>query len=243
VTGTRVSCPHTPEQPRLVVRTEQRYAAIQELRAAGHSIARISRGLQLERNTVRRSSARRTSTICWPRQGRAGRCSTASSPTCIGGGTRAALEAARLFAEIRDAGYRGSALTVRRYLHPFRATLTAPERPPTQLKVRDVVGWIMREPGKLNDDEQNRLQALLDRCPELNALAGHVRAFAEMIRDLRSRAVADEQPEEPCLGCEGGAVVAPEGLEAAGGGAGSRARGACDCGRHCRRWPGVARGG
>jgi hypothetical protein len=131
---------------------------------------------------VRRSSARRTSTICWPRQGRAGRCSTASSPTCIGGGTRAALEAARLFAEIRDAGYRGSALTVRRYLHPFRATLTAPERPPTQLKVRDVVGWIMREPGKLNDDEQNRLQALLDRCPELNALAGHVSAFAEMIR-------------------------------------------------------------
>jgi hypothetical protein len=30
-----------------------------------------------------------------------------------------------------------------------------------------------------------RLQALLDRCPELNALAGHVRAFAEMIRELR----------------------------------------------------------
>ncbi len=93
-------------------------------------------------------------------------------------------DAARLFAEIRDVGYRSSALMVRRYMHPFRATLTAPDQPPTQLKVRDVVTWIMREPGKLKADEQVRLQALLDRCTELNALAGHVRTFAEMIRDL-----------------------------------------------------------
>jgi hypothetical protein len=42
----------------------------------------------------------------------------------------------------------------------------------------------MREPSKLNADEQSRLQALLDRCPELKVLAGHVRVFAEMIRDL-----------------------------------------------------------
>jgi transposase len=94
-------------------------------------------------------------------------------------------DAARLFAEIRTAGYRGSALTVRRYVRPFRATLTAPDQPPAQLKVGDVARWIMREPGKLEADEQVRLQALLDRCPELNALAGHVRAFAEVIRELR----------------------------------------------------------
>jgi transposase len=34
-------------------------------------------------------------------------------------------------------------------------------------------------------DEQSRLQALLDRCPELHTLAGHVRAFAEMVHELR----------------------------------------------------------
>ena len=72
-----------------------------------------------------------------------------------------------------------------RYLRPFRASSTAPQPPPTQLKVREVVGWIMREPSKLKADERTRLEALLDRCPELNALAGHVRAFAEMIRELR----------------------------------------------------------
>lgn len=42
----------------------------------------------------------------------------------------------------------------------------------------------MRKPGKLKADEQARFEALLDRCPELNALARHVRAFAEMICEL-----------------------------------------------------------
>lgn len=55
----------------------------------------------------------------------------------------------------------------------------------TPAKVLDVVGSIMRDPEKLDPDERCRLQALLDRCPELNALSGHVRAFAETIGELR----------------------------------------------------------
>jgi transposase len=174
-----------PDQRRLVVRTRQRYAAIQELRGAGHSISRISRELELERNTVRRFLRAKGLNELLAK--------TTSRLSVLDGfepylhrrWNEGCTDAARLFAEIREAGYRGSVLTVRRYLQPFRATLTAPERPPTQLKVRDVVGWIMRDPEKLNPDERCRLQVLLDRCPELNALAGHVRAFAEMIRELR----------------------------------------------------------
>jgi transposase len=74
-------------------------------------------------------------------------------------------DAPRLFAEIRTAGYRGSALTVRRYVRPFRATLTAPDQPPAQLKVGDVARWIMCEPGQLEAEEQVRLQALLGPVP------------------------------------------------------------------------------
>jgi transposase len=174
----------TVEQPRLVVRTQQRYAAIQQLRASGHSIARIARELELERNTVRRFLRAKSLDELLAK--------TTSRITLLDGfepylhrrWNEGCTDAARLFGEIRDAGYRGSALTVRRYLHPFRASLSAPDQPPTQLKVRDVVSWIMREPGKLQADEQVRLRALLDRCTELNAVAGHVRAFAEMIRDL-----------------------------------------------------------
>jgi len=62
----------------------------------------------------------------------------------------------------------------------------------------------MREPDKLEADEQSRLQALLDRCPELNALAGHVRAFAEMIREMRGDRLEqwmDAVPADDVSGC------------------------------------------
>ncbi len=49
----------------------------------------------------------------------------------------------------------------------------------------------MREPSNLEADDHIRLQALLDRCPELNALAGHVRAFADMIRQRRGDRLQD----------------------------------------------------
>jgi transposase len=174
------------EQPRLVARTQERHAAIQQLRAAGYSISRISRELKLARGTVHRFlRADGLDELL---------AMTTSRSTLLDGfesylhqrWNEGCTDAAELFAEIRAAGYRGSVLTVRCYLRPFRATLlTVPQQPPTQLKVREVVGWIMREPGKLKADERSRLEALLDRCPELNALAGHVRAFAEMIRELR----------------------------------------------------------
>jgi transposase len=179
-----VAAPPT-DQSRLVVRTRQRYAAILELRDAGYSISRIARELELERNTVRRFL--RTEGLDELLAKTTSRLSVLDGfePHLHRRWNEGCTDAARLFAEIREAGYRGSVLTVRRYLQPFRATLTAPERPPSQLKVRDVFGWIMRDPKKLDPDDQCRLQALLDRCPELNALAGHVRAFAEMIGELR----------------------------------------------------------
>jgi transposase len=173
------------DQRRLVVRTRQRYAAIRELRDAGNSINRISRELDLERNTVRRLLRAESLDELLAKANSRLSVLDGFEPHLHQRWNEGCTDAARLFAEIREAGYRGSVLTVRRYLQPFRATLTAPERPPAQLKVRDVVGWIMRDPAKLDPDEQYRLHALLDRCPELNALAGHVRVFAEMIGGLR----------------------------------------------------------
>lgn len=97
-------------ESRLVARTQQRYAAVQERLAGGCSIPRISRELDLERGTACTADAA---------QG------------------------------------------------------------------RQVTTWIMQEPTRLGADEQESLVRVLDRCPELNALTGHVRAFAEMMGDLR----------------------------------------------------------
>jgi transposase len=88
----------------------------------------------------------------------------------------------RLFREIRERGYDGSYSVVRDYLdqhRPARAPL--PQAPPT---VRDVTGWLTRHPDSLTEDDRPRLKAILDRCPELQAASGQVRAFATMLTQL-----------------------------------------------------------
>jgi transposase len=47
--------------------------------------------------------------------------------------------------------------------------------------VREVTGWITRHPGSLNPEETLKLKAVLTQCPDLDATAGHVQAFAEMM--------------------------------------------------------------
>jgi len=88
----------------------------------------------------------------------------------------------RLFQEIKALGYDGSYPVVRDYLSrnsPAREPL--PPAPPT---VRDVTNWLCRRPDTLTEDERSRLKAILDRCPELQAASGQVRAFAAMITGL-----------------------------------------------------------
>jgi transposase len=44
-----------------------------------------------------------------------------------------------------------------------------------------VTGWITRHPDSLTPDETFKLKTVLARCPALDATAGHVHAFAEMM--------------------------------------------------------------
>ena len=71
---------------------------------------------------------------------------------------------------------------VRNYLdqtRPQKAPLG--EAPPT---VRDVTNWLCRRPDTLTEDGRPRLRAILDRCPELQAASGQVRAYVTMITEL-----------------------------------------------------------
>jgi Transposase len=172
-------------ESRLVVRTQQRYAAVQERLAAGSSISQISRELDLERCTVYRFAPCRE-----PRQvvGQdhhmpdPHRRLRALPATPV---ERELHSMTRLYDEIRAQGFSGGVQIVRRYLLRFRTTPAASAERPTQVKARQVTTWVMQEPAGLEADEQESLQRVLDRWPALNALAGHVRGFAEMMRDLR----------------------------------------------------------
>jgi transposase len=111
--------------------------------------------------------------------------------------------ATRLFEEVRAQGYRGSAGTVRTYLRPFRELGTAPPRAPAPPKVRQVTSWLLRHPDRLDADQQPKLKDVLARCPDLDAFAGHVAAFAELMSELGgdrlqqwiARVEADQLPD------------------------------------------------
>lgn len=111
-------------------------------------------------------------------------------------------DAARLCAEIRELGYRGSARTVRRHLQPVRTAGIPAPKVAEALTVRQATRLLTRRPTSLDEDEKVRLKGLLARCPELDAVAECVRAFAEMMNEKRGaelddwlvRAEATQQP-------------------------------------------------
>jgi hypothetical protein len=184
---------------RRIGQTKERYQAIQKLLAAGHSRRAIADHLGLAYNTVRCYAAagdvEELLATGWQNQ-----------PTILDAfkpylhdrlRSEGRVSDTALFREIRALGYRGSCNTVGNYLRELRGTdptrrmqmatpvLSAP--PP---KTRDVAAWITTPPQCLGEDDQVRLKAVLQRCPDLQALTGYVRDFAGILTGLR----ADELP-------------------------------------------------
>ncbi|MFI6857946.1 transposase [Streptomyces sp. NPDC050416] len=52
---------------------------------------------------------------------------------------------------------------------------------------RTVAGWILRHPDSLSEVDQLRLKAVMAHCPELKALAGHVRSFAQILTERQGQ--------------------------------------------------------
>jgi len=166
---------------RIVTRTRERYQAITALHADGASIAAIARTLGVDRHTVRRFV--RASGL------EELQAKTLQRASLLDGYTdylhqrwaQGCTDAAALTKEITALGYRGSDQTVRRYLHPLRDGRPSPPARPAAPTVREVTGWILRRPDRLEPGDQVRLKQVLAHCPQLDAAATHVAAFAEMM--------------------------------------------------------------
>ncbi|MFF0009650.1 ISL3 family transposase [Streptomyces tibetensis] len=95
----------------------------------------------------------------------------------------------KLWEEVVPLGYKGSYQTVRAYLCKKRTSprpVTA--RPPSP---RAVAGWILSRPEALAETEQLQLKTVWDHCPELDALARHVRSFATMLTERQGERLPD----------------------------------------------------
>lgn len=175
----------------LVVRTRERYAAVQALREHGRSITAISRELGLDRRTARRFVRAETVDDLLVKARSRGSLLDAFKPYLHERFNTGHTDAEALAAEITALGYRGSAKTVRRYLQPFRANLTAPAPIPVPPTVRQVTGWLTRRPDTLDEDERLQLKTILSHSDVLATTQRHVREFAEMLTDRHGERLGD----------------------------------------------------
>ncbi len=93
----------------------------------------------------------------------------------------------QLHAEIAAQGYPGSYNSVCTYFRRFRQIKGRSPAQPAPPSAREVTGWITRHPDALKDEDKQQLKAVLARCPELEAVTGHVRAFAGMLAGLAAQ--------------------------------------------------------
>ncbi|MFB6781691.1 ISL3 family transposase [Streptomyces sp. NPDC056352] len=186
---------------RLVARTRERYAAVQERLAQGKSLTAIGRDLRLDHSTIRRFA--RAANIDELLVKAVNRQSILDKykPYLHQRWNEGCHDIPRLHRELRGLGFPGDIRTVRRYLRSSKEhDLPMTPRPPPRL--RRVVRWIMTNPGRLPTGDAQELKEIQAACPHLDAAAGHVRDFASVLHNRRDdllpdwmdRVLADDLP-------------------------------------------------
>jgi transposase len=188
----------------LARRTRQRWELVQALRAQGKGIKPITRETGPAKGTVRRfyRAATVDELLASARDGRPSQLD--DHKQYLHQRWNAGCTSVRqLHAEIRQRGYPGSYSTLRDYLQPFRQLGAAPPPAPAPPKARDITRMLLSQPDSLDEDEKLKLKNARDRCPHVDALAGHVTAFAKILTGLHGGQLddwitaveADDQPD------------------------------------------------
>jgi transposase len=172
---------------RLVTRTRERYAAVRERLDTGQSLSAICRALDLDRKTVQRFA--RAASVDELLVGAMNRESKLDQfkPYIGQRWNDGITDAAALHAELLERGWAGSVKTVRRYVAPFRQALAAPDPGPAVPKTRQITSWLLTHPDHLRPEELEQLGQIKERCPHIQALAGYVTSFAEMMTGRTGR--------------------------------------------------------
>ena len=154
-----------------------RHAAVHELRAAGKTLEEAAAALGLSRQLAGRFWRAAAPGELLKAAGASGL--DPFKPYLRRRWQEGTTNTAALHREIAALGYPGSELTTYRWLALLK--LAAPPKPPAPPTKQQVTQWLLTDPARLGGDEQAQLSAVLGRCPELHALAGHVTEFAKML--------------------------------------------------------------
>jgi transposase len=177
----------------------ERHAAVHELRAAGKTQDQAAAALGLSRQLAGRFWRAASADALLKTRGTSAL--DPFKPYLRRRWDAGATAIAALHREITALGYPGSEPTTYAWLALLK--LAAPPKPPAPPGKQQVTTWMLTDPARLGQDEQAQLTAALGRCPELQALAGHVTGFAKILTgrhggrlDAWMAAVdADDQPE------------------------------------------------
>ncbi|MFF8840307.1 ISL3 family transposase [Streptomyces sp. NPDC015130] len=174
-----------PTGHRFAERTRAKHATVHALLAAGHSKRSIARQLGMGLTTLLRSS-RATE----PEQLFTGQWQSrptkldAFKPYLDQRWQEGCTNAWKLWEEIKEQGYPDGYGNVRAYVSRNLRGKPQPvgPRPPS---ARAVTRWILTHPDALAEGDRLQLKGVLANCPELDALAGHIRSFAHMLTQLQ----------------------------------------------------------
>ncbi|MBB4717801.1 transposase [Streptomyces luteogriseus] len=171
------------QSQRFANRIRARHATVHAMLEAGHSRRAIGRQLHMTHRTVKSLADAARPEDLFRGQWQYNRTSTLDEykPYLDERWDEGCTNAWKLWEEIIPLSYQGSYGIVSAYIRKKRTSprpVTA--RPPAP---RVVTRWILSRPETLTELEQLRLKAVLAECPELDALAGHVRSFARMLTE------------------------------------------------------------
>ncbi|MFE9941811.1 ISL3 family transposase [Streptomyces hirsutus] len=168
---------------RFANRIRARHATVHALLEAGHSRRSIGRQLHMTHRTVKSLADAASPEDLFRGQWQYNRTSALDEykPCLDDRWNQGCTNAWKLWEEIIPLGYQGSYGIVSAYIRKKRTSprpVTA--QPPAP---RAVARWILSRPEALTESEHLRLKAVLANCPELEALTGHVRSFAQMLAE------------------------------------------------------------
>jgi transposase len=187
----------------LARRTRERYAEIRQRLDAGQPVPAIRRAMSLDRRTVQKYARAASADELVASMSRESKLDEFKPYICQRW-NQGLTDASQIHAELRQRGWAGSPQTVRRYVHLLRQAGEPPTPAPAVPKAREITRWLLSRPGSLDDGDQARLAAVRAGCPHLDALARHIRDFADMMThrqgllaldDWLTRVEADDQPE------------------------------------------------